>query len=124
MWATHAEFALLQQAMYTDPSDQSVWLYHSWLVGAAPSQATLEAQIGVIEELAELEPESKCTWAADAGCLESLARYKRQLVSLHGAALGAAAASAREAEAQAHLAALVRIDPLRRARYEELAQGA
>lgn len=121
-WVTHAEFALLQQAMYTDPSDQSVWLYHSWLVGAAPSRATLEAQIGVIEELAALEPESKCRCVADAGCLESLARYKRQLVALHGASLGAAAAE-RTAEAQAHLAALVRIDPLRRARYEELAQA-
>lgn len=61
-WRADPEFALLQQAMYTDPSDQSVWLYHSWLVGAAPSRATLEAQIGVIEELAALEPESKCAW--------------------------------------------------------------
>lgn len=26
------EFELLQQAMYTDPSDQSIWIYHRWLV--------------------------------------------------------------------------------------------
>lgn len=26
------EFELLQQAMYTDPSDQSIWIYHGWLV--------------------------------------------------------------------------------------------
>ena len=63
-----------------------------------------------------------CVGAADAGCLESLARYRRQLVALHGAALGEAAA-AHAAAAQAHLAELVRIDPLRRARYEELAQS-
>lgn len=29
---SHAEFELLQQAMYTDPSDQSIWIYHRWLV--------------------------------------------------------------------------------------------
>lgn len=27
-----AELELLRQAMYTDPADQSVWLYHTWLV--------------------------------------------------------------------------------------------
>ena len=29
---TRAEFELLQQAMYTDPSDQSIWIYHRWLL--------------------------------------------------------------------------------------------
>ena len=29
---SYAEFELLQQAMYTDPSDQSIWIYHRWLV--------------------------------------------------------------------------------------------
>ena len=28
-----AEFELLRNAMYTDPNDQSVWMYHRWLVG-------------------------------------------------------------------------------------------
>lgn len=27
------EFELLRNAMYTDPNDQSVWMYHRWLVG-------------------------------------------------------------------------------------------
>lgn len=30
--AIDEEFELLRQAMYTDPADQSVWLYHAWLV--------------------------------------------------------------------------------------------
>lgn len=32
MYTAHQEFELLQQAMYTDPSDQSIWIYHRWLV--------------------------------------------------------------------------------------------
>jgi len=27
------EFELARNAMYTDPNDQSVWMYHRWLVG-------------------------------------------------------------------------------------------
>ncbi len=29
-----AEFDLVRNAMYTDPNDQSVWIYHRWLVGS------------------------------------------------------------------------------------------
>jgi len=29
----YTEFELLRNAMYTDPNDQSVWMYHRWLVG-------------------------------------------------------------------------------------------
>jgi geranylgeranyl transferase type-2 subunit alpha len=28
------EFELVRNAMYTDPEDQSVWVYHRWLVGS------------------------------------------------------------------------------------------
>ncbi len=27
------EFELVQNAMYTYPNDQSVWIYHAWLIG-------------------------------------------------------------------------------------------
>lgn len=27
------EFELVRNAMYTDPDDQSIWMYHRWLVG-------------------------------------------------------------------------------------------
>ncbi|GBG75100.1 hypothetical protein CBR_g19613 [Chara braunii] len=31
-WLTE-EFDLIQQGLFTEPDDQSVWMYHSWLVG-------------------------------------------------------------------------------------------
>ena len=57
-------------------------------------KALLEREISVIEELLELEPNSKCTnliivsligliYLALTGCLESLVYYKRLLVGKH-----------------------------------------
>ena len=67
------EFDALHQGMYTDPSDQSLWLYHKWLVEqgtstlTAPTRETLESEIAFISELAELEPDSKCGYPANQG---------------------------------------------------------
>lgn len=69
------EFELVKQAMYTDPSDQSVWLYHKWLIQQVAHDDIVEVlhrELESIDELYELEPESK--W-----CLESLAHYSRLL---------------------------------------------
>ena len=54
------ERALVLQAMYTDPADQSVWLYHRWLVAQNPAPAVLDEEIAHVEELLEVEPDSKC----------------------------------------------------------------
>ena len=54
------EFELVKQALYIDPNDQSGWLYHRWLVGRGDDVSVLERQIGVITEILELEPDSKC----------------------------------------------------------------
>lgn len=32
-----AEFELVAQALWTDPGDQSGWLYHRWLIGNGKS---------------------------------------------------------------------------------------
>lgn len=58
--ARDQELELLRQAMYTDPTDQSVWLYHTWLVDIDPSHDVLQREIASIEELLEVEPDSKC----------------------------------------------------------------
>ncbi|TIC60743.1 protein prenylyltransferase [Wallemia mellicola] len=71
------EFDLVRQAMYTDPSDQSVWLYHKWLIQQLSDDNIIEVlnrELESINELYELEPESK--W-----CLESLAHYNKLLYS-------------------------------------------
>lgn len=74
----------MKQALYTDPDDQSAWIYHRWLVGQSKCNRALTLQSGVvfmlrwptlylpggddivereivnIKELLELESESKC----------------------------------------------------------------
>ncbi|KAG8885882.1 Rab geranylgeranyltransferase [Tulasnella sp. 331] len=105
------EFELLQHAMYSDPNDQSIWLYHRWLVGAGDDVAVLKREIGIVEELLEIEPDSK--W-----CMESLVHY-RGLLMRHEP-------NNAEALKQACLITLEKlkvVDPKRRRRYEELASS-
>lgn len=147
------ELELVRQALYTDPDDQSVWLYHAWLVdldvstaatgsdtGPLPSRgissqraALLQREINSIEELLEVEPDSRY-------CLEALARYKASLAeALAGsedeAGSGAQqpastggdtteqAAQLRKDVAQL-LTRLVDVDPDRAGRYRDLVHKA
>ncbi|KDQ10157.1 hypothetical protein BOTBODRAFT_498629 [Botryobasidium botryosum FD-172 SS1] len=106
-----AEFEFIKQAMYVDPYDQSAWLYHRWLVGAGEDREVLEREIAVIEELREVEPDSK--W-----CLDSLVHYKRLLIKHdpeNAEALGK--------ECLGMLSELERIDTFRGQRYRDLAAG-
>ncbi|KAL0580227.1 Rab geranylgeranyltransferase [Marasmius crinis-equi] len=67
------EFDLVKNAIFTEPSDQSAWIYHRWLVGFGADKELLEREISVIQELLDEQPDSK--W-----CLESLVHYKRLLM--------------------------------------------
>lgn len=77
MCMSSPEFELVTTAMYTDPSDQSVWMYHRWLVGSGKfrwiafrrpyqvlprghNREILEHEIAVIQELLDEQPDSKC----------------------------------------------------------------
>ncbi|KAF8078123.1 rab-protein geranylgeranyltransferase [Lyophyllum atratum] len=67
------EFDLLRNAMYTDPDDQSVWMYHRWLMGLGEDREVLESEITAIQELLDEQPDSK--W-----CMESIVYYKKLLL--------------------------------------------
>ncbi|KAK9235848.1 hypothetical protein V1525DRAFT_408665 [Lipomyces kononenkoae] len=106
------EVNLITQAIYTDPDDQSVWLYHRWLItsddivklSSDERKDLLNKEIKSIQELLDVEPDSK--W-----CLQSLAFYKCLLASLAGKAV--------ESSVVGYLDKLQDIDPMRKKRYED-----
>ncbi|KAF8163141.1 rab-protein geranylgeranyltransferase [Crassisporium funariophilum] len=107
------EYDLLRNAMYTDPSDQSVWMYHRWLVGTSGGKVLLEREIAVIQELLDEQPDSK--W-----CMESIVHYKRLLLRNCASEVDVGALST---DCRTLLKTLEDLDPARRKRYQDLAQG-
>ncbi|SNX84673.1 related to Rab geranylgeranyltransferase alpha subunit [Melanopsichium pennsylvanicum] len=122
------ELELVKQAMYTDPSDQSVWFYHRWLIERLLSNDSttidqlatkhrrinvLQQEIEVIQELFELEPDSK--W-----CAISLAHYHQLLAELYDDAQQRTKSRKRSQEV---LQKLIELDPDRQARYRDLLDG-
>ncbi|ORY30606.1 hypothetical protein BCR39DRAFT_564865 [Naematelia encephala] len=105
------EFELVRQALWTDPEDQSGWLYHRWLIGSQPPEPTLRRELESIKELNEAEPDSK--W-----CLNALAHY---LLLFAGSPWTETeeADNARK-EAKEILRRLAEIDSDRKERYQDL----
>lgn len=132
-----AEFELVRNAMYTDPEDQSVWMYHRWLIGAGEDRGVLDREIGVIAELLDEQPDSKCAchtrhrhiynnflfpliFIFGAGCMESIVHYKTILLRLHASPTEQESLKRECAEL---LGQLKEVDPARRRRYEELGES-
>ncbi|PCH38278.1 protein prenylyltransferase [Wolfiporia cocos MD-104 SS10] len=108
------EFELVKNAMYTDPGDQSVWIYHRWLIGNGDDYEVLCREIAAIQELMDEQPDSK--W-----CVESLVFYKRLLLRNHLQRMSESERTTILDSCSALLKSLQSIDPNRRQRYVDLA---
>ncbi|KAF8184919.1 rab-protein geranylgeranyltransferase [Mycena galopus ATCC 62051] len=108
------EFELVRNAMYTDPNDQSVWIYHRWLMGAGDDKDVLNREITIIQELLDEQSDSK--W-----CMESLVHYKQLLLKNHASSIDAASL---RSDCRRLLSDLCVLDPARRRRYEEIGASA
>ncbi|KAH8081570.1 hypothetical protein HD553DRAFT_275011, partial [Filobasidium floriforme] len=104
-----AEFELVLQALWTDPGDQSGWLYHRWLKETGEDELILGREIDNIRELLDVEPDAK--WP-----LDSLVHYSMLQLGRHGVS----DASMVKLDIERWLSRLQQVDPFRRRRYAEL----
>lgn len=110
------ELDYIRQAIYTDPDDQSSWIYQEWLITKSTEIVkdqtiqeqieTVENEIQSIRELYEVEPDSK--W-----CIYSLVYYQKYLSDLNNTKLEAEELNS----VVEKLDKLIEIDPKRKQRY-------
>eukprot|EP01024_Parvocaulis_polyphysoides_P026784 TRINITY_DN24367_c0_g1_i1.p1 TRINITY_DN24367_c0_g1~~TRINITY_DN24367_c0_g1_i1.p1 ORF type:complete len:374 (-),score=42.30 TRINITY_DN24367_c0_g1_i1:185-1306(-) len=84
--ALEEEFEYVKQAMFTDPEDQSGWLYHRWLLSQAVKgiksvtylQQILQKQYNTCQELLEVEPDSKWPLITSAWIQEIQMEFEKE----------------------------------------------
>lgn len=112
------EISYITQAAYTDPDDQSAWIYLRWLVSTtaicpdmtvSERVAMIQEQIDSIEALYELEPNSK--W-----CCDTLAFLTKYLYHVQDKNMDDSA----QQKLRDLVSKLKLVDPMRSSRYNHL----
>lgn len=72
------ELKFVQEAFWTDPHDQSSWIYYRWLILKCDDSQILNEELENIEGLIEIEPDCKYPYFAALWILRKMADQSEQ----------------------------------------------
>jgi len=115
------EFELIQNAMYTEPADQSVWFYHQWLIQKFMESSTVEETNVVLER--ELKMCNDLQAILEKDPVKDKERVEPRKWPLLNSVFLMKKQSGCQREILTNLKLLCQIDPLRCLYYRALAQS-